>query len=102
VDNVRTFRLVLGRKAFGLAWIPHVFAASLCLQGMECSSSPTSGTVFSQVKVFFASLVLTKLDITRFSCVGLHVIVSVMTSCLCRVQASLETTWYAALRESAT
>ena len=65
VDNVHTFRLVLGQTPFGLAGIPHVFESSLCLQGLECSSSPTSGTVFPQVRSLFLLRVLTTLDSTR-------------------------------------
>ncbi len=53
VDNVHTFALEEGRTSVGLARIPHVFAGSQCLQGLEDSSSPTSGTVFPQVTPCF-------------------------------------------------
>jgi hypothetical protein len=36
------------------------FAGASCLQGRECSSSPTSGTVFPQVKGLFPLWLLTK------------------------------------------
>jgi hypothetical protein len=35
-----------GRSGAGLARLPHVSGTSQCLQGRECSSSPTSGTCF--------------------------------------------------------
>jgi len=35
-----------GRTGFGSARIPYVFAGARCSQGLECSSSPTSGTCF--------------------------------------------------------
>ena len=35
--------------------LPHVSGTSLCFQGWECSSSPTSGTVFSLFRGFLAS-----------------------------------------------
>jgi hypothetical protein len=66
VDNVHTFRLRLSRRSCLLVRISHVLANSLCCQGLEDSSSPTSGTVFSQVKRFLARLVLTKLDFLVF------------------------------------
>jgi hypothetical protein len=50
VYMVHTFRLGLARIATGWARIPHVFGGSQCLQELECSSSPTSGTVFPQVR----------------------------------------------------
>jgi hypothetical protein len=52
VDNVNTFRCGLGGKGPGPVRIPHVFAGSQCLQGMEDSSSPTSGTMFPRVRSF--------------------------------------------------
>ena len=42
--------LGLARTVSERARIPHVFAGSPCLQGLECSSSPTSGTTFSLVR----------------------------------------------------
>jgi hypothetical protein len=36
---------------------PHVSAGSLCLRRRECSSSPTSGTVFPQAEAFCLSTV---------------------------------------------
>jgi hypothetical protein len=62
VDNVNASRFLLGRRSAGLLRIPYVFAGSQCLQGLECSSSPTSGTVFSLVKGQFSFFLLTKLD----------------------------------------
>jgi hypothetical protein len=50
VDTVNTFDFRPGRTSVGSRRIQHVFAGSQCLQGEECSSSPTSGTVFSQVR----------------------------------------------------
>jgi hypothetical protein len=47
VDNVNRFGPGLGRTSAGLARIAYVFWSSQCLQGLECGSSPTSGTVFS-------------------------------------------------------
>jgi hypothetical protein len=44
VDNVNASRFLLGRSSAELLRIPDVFAGSQCLQGLECSSSPTSGT----------------------------------------------------------
>lgn len=54
VDNVNASRLLLGRRSAGLLRIPHVFAGSQCLQGLECGSSPTSGTTSSLVRGDFA------------------------------------------------
>jgi hypothetical protein len=51
----------LGQRS--LLRIRYVFRSSQCLQGRKCSSNPTSGTVFPQVRGFLASLLLTKLDI---------------------------------------
>ncbi|MCB5293475.1 hypothetical protein BJQ90_02925 [Arthrobacter sp. SO3] len=50
VDSVHTLGPGLGRTGAGLARIPHVSAGAQCLQGPEPGSSPTSGTVFPQVK----------------------------------------------------
>jgi hypothetical protein len=50
VDNVHTLAFGLGRTSAGLARTRHVFGTSQRLQGLECSSSPTSGTVFPQVR----------------------------------------------------
>jgi hypothetical protein len=46
VDSVHTFGFGLGRTSVGSGRIPHVSAGAQCLQGLECSSSPTSGTCF--------------------------------------------------------
>lgn len=54
VDNVHTFRPGLARTRAGLARIPHVSATSQQYQGPESRSSPTSGTVLSQVRGFSA------------------------------------------------
>ncbi|CAH0139561.1 hypothetical protein SRABI26_00439 [Arthrobacter sp. Bi26] len=43
---VRTLGCGSSRTGAGLARIPHVSAGAQCLQGLECSSSPTSGTCF--------------------------------------------------------
>jgi hypothetical protein len=50
VYNVPTFCFGLGRTSVGLARIRDVFWSSQCWQGWECGSSPTSGTVFPQVR----------------------------------------------------
>ena len=50
VDNVHTLAPGLGRTAAGSGRIPHVSAGAQCLRGLGCSSSPTSGTVFPQVR----------------------------------------------------
>jgi len=44
VDNVHTLGFGLGRTSAGLARILYVSGSSQCLQGRECSSSPTLGT----------------------------------------------------------
>ena len=44
VDNVHTLGFGSGRTWVGSGRIPHVSAGGQCLQGLECSSSPTSGT----------------------------------------------------------
>ena len=46
VDNVITFGVGLGRTSAGLARFAYVFGSFQCLQGLECGSSPTSGTCF--------------------------------------------------------
>lgn len=45
--------LGFGLEGIGLGWrgIPHVSAGSPCFQGLECSSSPTSGTAYPLVRV---------------------------------------------------
>jgi hypothetical protein len=55
VDSVHTLGHGLGRTGAGLARIPYVWAGVQCLQGLECSSSPTSGTVFPQVRGLWPS-----------------------------------------------
>jgi hypothetical protein len=55
VDIVHSLRLKLPRTVLGLLRIPHVFVVSQCFQGLECSSSPTSGTVFSLFRGMWAS-----------------------------------------------
>jgi hypothetical protein len=54
VHNVHTLGFGLGRTGTGLAWIGDVFGSSQCFQGLECSSSPTSGTAFPLVRGGFA------------------------------------------------
>lgn len=54
VDIVHTFCLVPSQTALGVTRIPHVFVGSHCYQGLECSSSPTSGTRYPLVRGFFA------------------------------------------------
>jgi hypothetical protein len=44
--NVHTLDIGSGGTGFGSGRIPHVFAEAQCLQGRECSWSPTSGTCF--------------------------------------------------------
>jgi hypothetical protein len=62
VDSVNRFGIGLGRTSAGLTRIRYVFGSSQCLQGLECGSSPTSGTVFPQVRGLLTSGVWTKLD----------------------------------------
>ncbi len=50
VDSVHTLGFGLVRTSAGLGRIPHVWAGVQCLQGLEPGSSPTSGTVFPQVR----------------------------------------------------
>jgi hypothetical protein len=52
VDNVHTFGFGSGRTSAGLTRIAYVFGSSQCLQGLECGSSPTSGTVFCLFRGF--------------------------------------------------
>jgi hypothetical protein len=54
VDSVHTFGFGLGRTSVGSGRIRHVSGSSQCLQGLECSSSPTSGTVDPLVRGVFA------------------------------------------------
>jgi hypothetical protein len=44
VHIVHTLAVGLGRTGVGLGRIPHVSGGVQRLQGLECSSSPTSGT----------------------------------------------------------
>ncbi|WP_345046506.1 hypothetical protein [Arthrobacter methylotrophus] len=53
VHNVHT-------RGFGLGRTQHVFGSSQCFQGLEAGSSPTSGTVFPQVRGLFGPGLLTK------------------------------------------
>jgi hypothetical protein len=62
VYNVPTFGFGLARISAGLVRIRHVFWTSQYLQGLESGSSPTSGTVFPQVRGLLTSGVWTKLD----------------------------------------
>jgi hypothetical protein len=55
LDIVHTLGFGLGCTDAGLTRIAYVFGSSQGLQGAEGSSSPTSGTVFSQVRGFFAA-----------------------------------------------
>ena len=61
VDNVNTFGFGLGRTSVGLGRIDYVFWSSVYLRGLECGSSPTSGTVDPLVRGVFAFNVCTKL-----------------------------------------
>jgi hypothetical protein len=54
VDSVNTFGFRPGNTWVGSGRIPHVFARSQCFQGLECSSSPTSGTAYPLVRGVFA------------------------------------------------
>ena len=53
VHNVHTLGFGSGRTGAGLGRIPYVWAGVQCLQGLEPGSSPTSGTVFPQVRDLF-------------------------------------------------
>ena len=55
VYNAHTFRFRSGRISAGLGRIAYVFWTSQCFQGLECGSSPTSGTVFPQVRSVFCT-----------------------------------------------
>jgi hypothetical protein len=55
VHNVHTLAVGLGRTSAGLARTAYVFGTALCFRGLECSSSPTSGT-FSDVRGPFGLL----------------------------------------------
>ena len=48
-----------GRIGVGSGRIPHVSGGAQCLQGLECSSSPTSGTAFPLVRGGFCFNVCT-------------------------------------------
>ena len=52
VHIVHTLGFGSGRTGAGLGRIPYVWAGVPCLQGLEPGSSPTSGTVFPQVRGF--------------------------------------------------
>jgi hypothetical protein len=52
VDSVHTFGFGLGRTSVRSGRIPQVSGSSQFLQGLESGSSPTSGTVFPQVRGF--------------------------------------------------
>ncbi|MGF6832432.1 hypothetical protein QF015_000581 [Paenarthrobacter sp. TE4293] len=59
VNNVNTLSLGLGRTSVGLSRIAYVFWSSQCSQGLECSSSPTSGTAYPLVRGGFCFNVCT-------------------------------------------
>lgn len=59
VYSVHTSGIGSVRISAGSGRIPHVSGGVQCLRGRECSSSPTSGTVFPQVKGLFLLWVLT-------------------------------------------
>ena len=50
VDNVNTLGVGLALAGVGSGRIPHVSVRAQCLRGLECSSSPTSGTEFPLVR----------------------------------------------------
>ena len=52
VDNVNTLGFGSRSRGCGSARIPHVFGSSLYLQGLECGSSPTSGTHYPSSEGF--------------------------------------------------
>jgi hypothetical protein len=54
VRNVHALGLGLGRIGAGLGRIGEVSGGVAGLQGLESGSSPTSGTVFPQVRGFLA------------------------------------------------
>ena len=53
VDSVHTLGPGLGRTGAGLGRIAEVFGGVADIQGLEPGSSPTSGTVFPQVRGLF-------------------------------------------------
>ncbi len=53
VHNVHTLGFGSGRTGAGLGRIPEVFGGVAEIQGLEPGSSPTSGTVFPQVRGVF-------------------------------------------------
>jgi hypothetical protein len=55
VWTVHTSGFGLGRTSVGSGRIPYVSAEAQCSQGLEYSSSPTSGTVFPQVRGGFGA-----------------------------------------------
>jgi hypothetical protein len=55
VDIVHTLGFGSGCIDLELLGIPHVFGDPQCLKGRECSSSPTSGTVFSLFRGLWAA-----------------------------------------------
>ena len=61
VHNVHTLGFGLGRTSAEPARIAYVFWSSQCLQGLECGSSPTSGTADPLVEGDFCFNVCTKL-----------------------------------------
>ena len=61
VDTVHTMGFGPGRTSEGSGRIPYVSAGSQCLQGLEGSSSPTSGTQTPSSEGLFALSVCTKL-----------------------------------------
>jgi hypothetical protein len=54
VDSVHTLGFGLGRTGAELGRNADVFGKVAEIQGLECSSSPTSGTVFPQVRSFLS------------------------------------------------
>jgi hypothetical protein len=65
VDNVHTFGLGLGRTSVELARIAYVFWSSQRLQGLECGSSPTSGTADPLARGDFCFNVWTRVPLTQ-------------------------------------
>ena len=59
VDNVHSFGFGSERTSIGSGRIPYVSEGTQCSQGLECSSSPTSGTVFPLVRGGFCLSVCT-------------------------------------------
>ena len=54
MHNVHTLAAGLGRTSAGLGRTRHVFGSSLYFRGLECSSSPTSGTADPLLRGVFA------------------------------------------------